>query len=316
MLPSWGLIARPDRMTLQTEVTPIGGSRIMSGRLARLFSLIALIGTPVAADTCGRDSACAIPGGAYFAALPEGRPVGAVVFLHGWGGSARAEIGNPRVTGPLVARGYAVIAPVGLPYSAAEPTTSWNAELDPRSRDDVAFIDAVTGDAAARFDFPRDNVLAAGFSLGGMMVWRLACDAPHRYAAFAPVAGTFWEPLPESCTAPVRLLHVHGWTDRMVPLEGRPIPGTEFVQGDVFAALSLARRSSRCMPRAVFEAMGGFDIRSWPDCADTAGIAIAFHPGGHAVPKGWAEFALDWFEGRAPPMAVACRDARAVGATC
>jgi polyhydroxybutyrate depolymerase len=288
----------------------------MSGRLALLFSLVALTGAPAAADTCGSDIACTLPEGAYFAALPKGTPAGAVVFLHGWGGSAKAEIGNPRVAGPLVARGYAVIAPVGLPYSDAEPTTSWNAELDPRSRDDVAFIDAVTDDAARRFGFPRENVLAAGFSLGGMMVWRLACDAPAGHAAFAPVAGTFWEPLPETCRAPVRLLHVHGWTDRMVPLEGRPIPGTDFVQGDVFAALSVARRSSRCTAQAVFETMGDFDIRSWTDCADTAGIAVALHRGGHTVPKGWADFALDWFEGRAPPMAVACRDARAAGATC
>lgn len=266
-------------------------------RCTGLAGLAILAASPLAAEPCGIAGACTIPGGAYFAAVPEGPRKGAVLFIHGWGGNAKAEIANLSIVGPLLARGYVVVAPVGLPFSAADPTTNWNAEEDPAFRDDVAFLDAVTDDAAVRFDFPRDHVLASGFSLGGMMVWRLACDAPLDYTAFAPVAGTFWEPLPATCAAPVRLLHVHGWTDKMVPLEGRPIAGTPMIQGDVFAALALVRRSSGCTSDAIYEEVGGMDVRRWINCASGAGIGIAIHPGGHKVPGGWADFVLDWFDG-------------------
>jgi polyhydroxybutyrate depolymerase len=278
----------------------------MMNRFSVLAGAAILALAPVAAEACGMDAPCVIPGGEYFAVSPEGPRKGAVLFLHGWGGKAKADIANARVVEPLLARGYVVIAPVGLPFSDAEPITNWNAEEDPGFRDDVAFIDAVMDDAALRFDFARDRVLAAGFSLGGMMVWRLACDAPADYAAFAPVSGTFWEPMPETCAAPVRLLHFHGWTDRMVPLEGRPIEGTPMVQGDVFAALAVARSSSGCTSRAIHEDLGDREVRSWVHCAAGASIGIVLHPGGHMVPKGWADFVLDWYEGEAPPAASAC----------
>jgi polyhydroxybutyrate depolymerase len=37
--------------------------------------------------------------------------------------------------------------------------------------------------------------------------------------------------------------------------------------------------------------------RSWQRCTDDTALELALFPGGHGVPKGWAEMALDWFEG-------------------
>jgi len=292
------------------------GGTMAARTLAVIAASLAFVFAAFAADPCGKTVACAIEGGEYFAAAPGNAPVGAVLFLHGWGGNAKADIARASLVEPLVARGYVVVAPVGLPYSADEPTTSWNAEKDPANRDDVAFIDAVMNDAAARFSFPRDHVLASGFSLGGMMIWRLACDAPGDYAAFAPVAGTFWRPMPETCAGPARIFHVHGWADRMVPLEGRPIEGTIWVQGDVFAALAVARRTSGCAAKATHEVLNDMEVRSWVDCTSGNGVTIALHHGGHKVPQGWADLALDWFEGAAPPEAVACRKKTEGGGKC
>ncbi|HEU0221234.1 MAG TPA: alpha/beta fold hydrolase, partial [Paracoccaceae bacterium] len=256
----------------------------------------------IGAAECIPEAPCQVGGGEYIAALPEGTPRGGVMILHGWGGTAAAEITNGAIVPALTARGYAVIAPVGLLYSEAEPMGNWNAEEDPAYRDDVGFLVAVADDAAARLGFPRGNLVAAGFSLGGMMVWRLACDAPEAFAAFAPVAGTFWRPMPERCAEPVRLLHTHGWTDTMVPFEGRPIPDTPMVQGDVFEALALIRRASGCPNDGPdgFDTRGELQIRRWSGCAPGADIAFALHPGGHTVPPGWPALVLDWFE--APPQ--------------
>jgi len=59
-------------------------------RCAVLVGLAIIASSPVAAEPCGIGKACTIPGGEYFVALPEGLRKGAVLFLHGWGGSAMA----------------------------------------------------------------------------------------------------------------------------------------------------------------------------------------------------------------------------------
>lgn len=255
---------------------------------------------PAPARACpGADSPCAVAEGSYHLLAPEGPAKGLALFLHGYGGRSDAQIRAAAVVGPLLARGYAVAAPQGMPRRPGDTGGAWNAFADPARRDDVAFLRAVIADARARLGLERAPVLAAGFSGGGMMVWRLACDAPDSATAYAPVAGLMWRPLPDRCAGPVRMLHTHGWTDPVVPLEGRSVAGGRITQGDLFVGLSLMRRANGCAddnPDA-YDAPGPFLRRAWTDCAPGAALAFALHPGGHKTPEGWAEMALDWFEG-------------------
>lgn len=258
-------------------------------------------------DPCGgRDAPCAVPLGAYVIALPEGaadgpRPV--LVHLHGAGGSGRGALGVTGMVAPALARGYLVIAPDGL---GREDRSGgfWSFGLRPDRRDERAFLQEVLDDAARRFGADRSRVLLSGFSIGGSMVWRLACEAPEDFAAFAPVAGGFWRPFPEDCAGPVKLLHTHGWRDGTVPLEGRPLRGGAAYQGDVFEAMQRWRLENGCagLKATAFDTDGPFWRRSWTDCAPGTALEFALHPGGHTVPDGWAEMALDWFEAvTAPP---------------
>ncbi|PIP96360.1 MAG: polyhydroxybutyrate depolymerase [Rhodobacterales bacterium CG18_big_fil_WC_8_21_14_2_50_71_9] len=254
----------------------------------------------------GADAPCVIEGGAYHALAPQTPAKGMVLFLHGYGGRSDAQIRAAGVVAPLLARGYAVAAPQGMPRRPGDKGGAWNAFADPSRRDDVAFLRAVIADARARLGLTGAPLLAAGFSGGGMMVWRLACDAPDSADAYAPVAGLMWRPLPDRCAGPVRMLHTHGWTDPVVPLEGRSVAGGRITQGDLFAGLSLMRRANGCAddnPDA-YDAPGPFLRRAWTDCAPGAALAFAMHPGGHKTPEGWADMALDWFEaqGAAAPV--------------
>jgi polyhydroxybutyrate depolymerase len=275
--------------------------RRFPGQVVAVGAALAMGATMAVA--CGSTTPCTIGDGDYYAVLPEGLPKGGILFLHGWGGDARKEVAIAGTAGVVTARGYVFVAPVGLPYRPDEPVSNWNAELDPLNRDDVNFLRDVMDDAARRFEFPRSNVMVAGFSLGGMMVWRLACDAPWDYSAFASIAGTLWEPLPDDCAGPVRLAHFHGWNDQVVPLEGRPIPGTDIVQGDVFAALALVRRASGCTSNAPdTTSFDGVSLtRSWTRCASGSSIELNIHGGKHAIPPGWAVMTLDWFESSSLP---------------
>ena len=55
---------------------------------------------------------------AYFVALPETsgkESISAVVYIHGWGGSGAGALRNAGMVSALLERGFAVIAPDGVP---------------------------------------------------------------------------------------------------------------------------------------------------------------------------------------------------------
>lgn len=267
-----------------------------TGLIALLFAALAAASR---ADDCGgADTPCEIEGGVYHYAPAAGPNPPAFLFLHGFGGTGKGILRNQVLVGGITARGYAVIAPQGLPFREGMRGGSWNSFASPDRRDDVAFLKAVADDAARRHGVDRDRILLAGFSGGGMMTWRIACDAPDSFTAYAPIAGLLWRPLPELCTGPFRMLHTHGWSDQVVPLEGRSVANGALTQGDLFAGLALLRETLECASDAPddFAQSGPFLIRRWTQCAPNAGLTLALHTGGHAIPKGWAGLTLDWFE--------------------
>jgi polyhydroxybutyrate depolymerase len=257
-----------------------------------------LAATSAQADCGAVAGPCEVPEGTYHVALPEGPgPLPSVVFLHGYGSSGAGTLRNTGMVQALLARGYAVVAPDGQ-QMADRDGRRWDFHPDrPATRDETDFIKRVADDAADRFGLDRDTMLLAGFSVGGSMVSYLACEDPAAFAAYAPVAGSFWRPEPTDCAGPVRLLHTHGWTDQTVPLEGRVI-GPGFGQGDVFLSLQTWRRADGCdrsQPDS-FSTVGEFQLRSWTACAPGARLDFALHVGGHSIPRGWSSLALDWFE--------------------
>jgi polyhydroxybutyrate depolymerase len=266
-----------------------------------LIGLVAAVAGTEASENCGgAPDGCRLPGGAYHAELPAQRTLAppAVVFLHGWGSSGEGVLRDRATVEPLIARGYAVIAPDGTPREGLDGYgwRFWPDETD--GRNEPAFLRAVADDAARRFGLDRNRMILSGFSVGGSMVSYTACADPLAFAAYTPVAGSFWQPYPESCAGPVRLLHTHGWIDGTVPLEGRRVGADGPTQGDVFAALAILRRTNGCPSDApnVFRTDGGFMLRSWTHCAPSSGLDFVLHGGGHIVPPGWAELAIEWFE--------------------
>jgi polyhydroxybutyrate depolymerase len=274
---------------------------ISAQRLALTLTsaLVATVATTAAADCNGAADPCELANGTYHIVLPEGAtgPIPAILLLHGYGGEGLGTIRNKAMVSLMLGRGYAVIAPDGQPRDNGEGR-SWDFHPDrPATRDETAFLIAVADDAAARFGLKRDEMLLAGFSIGGSMTSYVACAAPEAFAAYAPVAGSFWRPHPTGCAGPVRLLHTHGKADRTVPLEGREImPG--FVQGNVFEAMEIWRATNGCSPSDQTESLGIYTVEHWTECQPGSDLRFALHEGGHSIPKGWAQMAVDWFETR------------------
>lgn len=213
-----------------------------------LFALLICFAPPALA--CGDESDCKVGNRIYRISIPEGvePPIGAVVWSHGHGGSAAGVMRNGSLRRMLAREGFALIA---MQASGG----GWDLPNGPRNRastgaEEFAYFSDMIVDATRRFPLDRDRLVASGFSAGGMMVWNLACTRPDLFAGFVPISGTYWMKPPETCQRPVAsIVHIHGTTDQVVPLEGRPIGSTR--QGAVADALAMQIEHGRFgAPRA------------------------------------------------------------------
>lgn len=261
----------------------------------RIFSsalLLFILTLTTAASACGPDADCILGDRHYRIAMPEGHdgatPVGAIVFAHGYRGSARGVMRNGSLRRLVSDMGLALIAV----KSAADDWVLPNAPRRKGEDGSVEFdyFDAVIADASARFAIDTDRMMMTGFSAGGMMVWNLACSRPDMFAGFVPVSGTFWLEPPAHCTLPATsVIHIHGDADPTVPLTGRPIADTH--QGDVAASLDM------------YTAFGGFGPQrrratETLDCVErtnTAGRTLSFclFEGGHSFRSAFVKFGWD-----------------------
>jgi polyhydroxybutyrate depolymerase len=237
-------------------------------------------------EACPGEQGCQVDGGHYRLVLPDAAPaapLAALMYFHGWQGSAEETAADPGLRALATRLGIALIAPDGAGRTWSYPGSPG------RHRDEFAFVGRVLDDVAARFPVDSRRIMASGFSQGGSMVWYLACRTPERFRAFAPVAGAFWEPLPASCTGPrPALVHTHGTADGTVPLAGRALR-SGFRQGDVFRSLAILDPQARAVTVA--------DFTTSPDAlsclrlsaAGTTPLELCLHPGGHVVDPAWIE---------------------------
>ncbi len=267
-------------------------------------TLTVLTALPQSAQAdCGPlEGSCVMDSGEYEVVLPQGDSAGrpAVMFLHGHGGTGRGILKNTALITGLTDRGYVVIAPSGVARSAGRGAT-WNFYPGWDGRDEIGYFRDLVQDVQERFGINAEQTVMAGFSAGAFMVNYLACAEPDMFGAYVPVAGGFWRPQPQACAGPVRMHHTHGWTDTVVPLEGRYLFNRKWQQGDIYAGLELWRDAMGCDTHAPARAWSEQEVRlrHW-DCGPGAEITFAIHPGGHSIPKGWAEAVTAWFEKAQP----------------
>lgn len=252
------------------------------------FSLIMMM-SPMA-YACGVDSDCTVGDRSYRISLPDGvdKPVGAVVWAHGYRGTAAGVMRNGSLRKMVQDQGLALIALQGV-------NGTWDLPNGPRTPDstgaaEFAYVEAVIADASAKFGIDQGKLVASGFSAGGMLVWNLACARPQTFVGFVPYSGTFWlEPQSDCATPAASLIHIHGDNDSTVPLDGRQIGPTR--QGKVSDAL------------AMYAELGNFaqgvqaDVETLrcTNRANAAGEVLKFclFQGGHSFRTEYLGYALD-----------------------
>jgi polyhydroxybutyrate depolymerase len=170
----------------------------------------------------------------YLLHLPSPMPNGAppvVVVLHGGGGSAESMAKMTGFDAEADQHGFIVVYPNGTDESRplmnlfGKPGfLTWNAGTccgyaHDHNVDDVGFIRAVV--AAVIKDNAADpkRVYATGISNGGMMAYRLGCEASDVFAAIAPVSAVL-EFQPCKPLQAISVFHIHGAKDENVPIDG------------------------------------------------------------------------------------------------
>ena len=162
----------------------------------------------------------------YVLRLPPGEgPAPLLLVLHGGGGSGRQIERHSDLTEPALAAGFAVAYPDGV-------GRQWNdgrADLDARTVregvDDVAFLLALVDRLAAQGAVDPARVFVTGISNGGIMTFRLLCDAADRFAGAVTVVASLGVEVAGACVParPVPLLMLNGTADPLVRYEGGPV---------------------------------------------------------------------------------------------
>jgi polyhydroxybutyrate depolymerase len=149
------------------------------------------------------------------AASPD-RPAALVIDLHGLGSDPSGQEEASGWAEKAADVGFVVAQPAAR---GAIPT--WNPQPgSPGSALDIDFVRALVADVATKVALDPGRIYASGFSNGGGMAHRLACEAADLVAAIGTVAGQYV--VNEDCvlSRPVAVIAFHGTDDVVVPYPG------------------------------------------------------------------------------------------------
>jgi polyhydroxybutyrate depolymerase len=223
-------------------------------------------------------------------------PIGAFVFIHGHRSSAADMVNYKELSEAAHGLGFMLVAPQGQGDSWSTPGSPGEGR-----RDELAYMAAMLDDLEKRFPIDRTRLVASGFSQGASVVWEIACRGDGRFAAFLPVAGVWWRPMPEECSAPPRpMLHIHGTSDVVMPMTGRNLRD-RWRQGDVLEAFATMKRVHACPAEPSRRDNRGALACAYSEaCGSAKPVALCLHPGDHHTNPAWFGEVRDWLEAALP----------------
>jgi polyhydroxybutyrate depolymerase len=135
------------------------------------------------------------------------------------------------------------------------------------------------------------RVYATGISNGGMMSYRLGCEASDTFAAIAPVSATLFTTAPCQPARRVSVLHIHGLADQNVPFDGGVGPNAAQPNPPAYPpVLDGVHRWARldgCRVRLTPTTQGKVTTTDWAGCRDGTDVElITIADGGHSWPGG------------------------------
>lgn len=218
----------------------------------------------------------------------------AVIVLHGGAGSIEGTVEQTGFDDVADEEGFLVVYPQGTrsPLGSVAGYT-WNAggccgRAEKDGVDDVAFLVAVIDDLVDDHGVDPERIYVTGISNGGMMAYRLACEAAGKVSGIAPVAATL---MTDGCSPeePVSVLHIHGLADENVPIDGgRNSKGLQRqYRPPVRDGLAVFVEADDCATAPDESVEGEVATATWSGCADGKAVElVTIESGGHSWPGG------------------------------
>lgn len=183
--------------------------------------------------------------------------------------------------------GFAVVYPAGI-FAAGNLRNAWNPDRE-QGVDDIQLVRDIIENVAKTIELDRSRIYATGFSGGGRITSRLACELSDVLAAAAPVAGLQYY---AGCTParPIPILTIHGNADRFNHYELRDNSPPYWHMG-VETAVEKWRAADGCEPKPnVSKFNETIELRAWTGCRGGTEIAFYVVEGGDHV---WPDFSSD-----------------------
>jgi polyhydroxybutyrate depolymerase len=153
-------------------------------------------------------------------------PMPLVIALHGRTDDGAGMAYRFNINHLAQEQGFIMVYPDGL-------EEEWNyirgaPEYQFFETNDVEFFLRLVDDLAVDLNIDRQRLYVTGFSNGGFMTQRVACEAADQFAAFAVVSGALFPYFIDLCEGmpPVPILFIHGTHDFNVPWDGSTFRGT------------------------------------------------------------------------------------------
>jgi len=173
-------------------------------------------------------------------------------------------------------RGWVMVYP-------AAPDQQWNGGTCcfQTARDDVAFARDLVTFVESKVCVDRKRVYTAGFSNGGFMSYRLACEAADLFAASAPIAGAFAYTNGASCkpSRPIPLYAINGTVDPLVTYNGGLFPSAP-------NSFKWMADADKCTGSPVVtKTVGAWSCQTYQQCAAGVEVTLCTVNGmGHCMP--------------------------------
>jgi polyhydroxybutyrate depolymerase len=170
--------------------------------------------------------------------IAPGERVPLIMVLHGFGVSSALLVAKSALNQVADAKKFAYLAPEGARDSLGR--TFWNAgpsccDLEHHAPEDLKRLRELLDFSLENPAIDPQRVFVIGYSNGGFMAERLACDVSDRLAGLISVAGAASAPeVPCAPTTALSVLEIHGDADPVVHYQG----------GSVFDRTDLAPHAS------------------------------------------------------------------------
>jgi polyhydroxybutyrate depolymerase len=254
-----------------------------------------------------------VPGGDYFGRVPTGGTIRAylihipphydpevltplVVSFHGFTSNPDEHAQRTHLSEKSDEEGFIVVYPAGqrdpmgwYTQPGAEEAGWWN---------DVTFSRDLIVRLQEGFNVDPRRIFVTGFSNGGGMVHRVACDLSDIVAAAAPVSGPQFRGDPCILVRGMPIFAIHGRLDRNALYDGYydvllPIP--EWIQD--WAELDGCEDEP-----TVTTPDENITVQTWSECDDDAEVILrTYERGAHVWPQGAEDMIWEFFEAHPMP---------------